>query len=239
MALQQFFLWGVQKYLVLSLFLRTSLLLSFLLSHYSKFLNKTKHTHTHTHTNFFFERVQKYLVLSFLLRTSLLLSFLCPTTRSFLIKRNTHTHTHTRTFFWGGSKVLGVVLPPEDFFAAVFSLSHYSKLLNKTKHTHTHTHTNFFLRGSKVLGVVWASPSSLLPWAETWSSNSLPLWSCTWAVLFWRGCALLWKWTLLAFLKHTISLFSLHDWKSSWADTCQGQIPLWANCILVSTMSSR
>ena len=77
MALQQFFLGGSKVRGVVSLFLRTSLLLSFFLSHYSKFLNKTKHTHT-------------------------------------------HTHTHTNVFL-RGSKVLGVVSLPEDFFAAVFS----------------------------------------------------------------------------------------------------------------------
>ena len=58
--------------------------------------------------------------------------------------------------FFGDSRILCVVSSPEDFFAAVFPLSHYLKFLNKTKHTHTHTHThtNVFLRGSKVLGVV-------------------------------------------------------------------------------------
>ena len=69
---------GIQGYSVLSLFLRTSLLLSLLLPHYSKFLNKTKNTHKKT-----------------------LMAL--------------------QQFFLGGSKVLGVVLPPEDFFAAVFS----------------------------------------------------------------------------------------------------------------------
>ena len=58
--------------------------------------------------------------------------------------------------FFGVSRILCVVSSPEDFFAAVFPLSHYLKFLNKTKHTHTHTHThtNVLLRGSKVLGVV-------------------------------------------------------------------------------------
>ena len=101
------------------------MLLSFLLSHYSKFLNKTKHTHTHTHTNFFFQKnpillrilglgienplvflkfslgIQEYSVLSLFLKTSLLLSFLCPTTLKFHNKTtHAHPHTHGTNFFF-------------------------------------------------------------------------------------------------------------------------------------------